>query len=544
LFVKGVPAYGFWGFNFMNLHFHGMDFSPKTENLRTHVDGGESRTMTFKVPDDKEPGLYWYHNHVHGTTTYSYLASLYGMIVVEGTEHDVTNAVGMEGSREILMMLSDGLVNPDGSVPPRFPIFANFNWTGVTNGNLGEHTIYNVTQGETVLFRTASATTEATVRLSIPNVTFAVLAYDGLALSEPEETNVITIPGGGRVEFAARFDEVGTYEIKRAPWAPGFPNAEACAAFGLPFYPCWSFDKEQIIATVVVTASPDSEYVASTEALVGLIQLPNTTRRLQALGATAATDSTYIMKVDQEFPIFQVSSYNGSEPGVGFGINNRLVTPSYVEGYIAAGTCETCDVISDPPGLEHSFHVHQANFLVLAVDGIVQEKPVWHDTLLIQENATLHVCFDRAEAGDVLMAHCHMPNHFDIGMGAMYNVTARSDGEPIPSAAPVGNATFPPFTLFPPSAAPSGEPTISMTSTMPTAAPFGNVTDSPISVSPTATPTSSMSPLPCPPFQSLQPSPAPQEAGNEPASEAAIHDLLRELPMLASLLCFSVVLLW
>jgi Multicopper oxidase len=412
----------------MNLHFHGMDFSPKEENLRTHVDGSQSRTYTFKVPENKEQGLYWYHNHVHGTATHSYLASLFGMIIVEGTGSDLSNAVGVKGAKEVLLMLSDGLVNPDGSVPPSFPAFAQFNWTGVTNGMLGDKVVYKVTQGENVFFRVASATSEATLRLSIPDVTFVVLANDGLVMPQATETKVVTIPGGGRVEFAARFDKPGTYIMKRAPWAPLFPNIEACKASGLPFYPCFSFDKEQIVATIVVAAK--SGYVPPAGSLVDSIELPKVSKRLQALATTEPVGSkTFVFRIDDKYPIFQIP-YDGPfvPPGIGFGVNNRLLTPNYFEGSVHAGTCETWTVVSDPPGVEHSFHIHQANFLVKAIDGKRQQYPVWHDTIVMQKNATLHMCFDRASAGDMIMAHCHAPNHFDIGMGAMYNVS-----DPIPT---------------------------------------------------------------------------------------------------------------
>jgi FtsP/CotA-like multicopper oxidase with cupredoxin domain len=407
----------------MNLHFHGMDFSPKEENLRTHVDGGQSKTYTFKVPENKEQGLYWYHNHVHGTATYSYLASLFGMIIVEGTGSDLGNAVGIKGAKEVLLMLSDGNVKPDGSVPPTFEVFAYFNWTGVTNGKLGEKVVYTATQGETIFFRAASATAEATIRLSIPNVTLVVLANDGLVVPQATETKVVTIPGGGRVEFAARFDKPGTYIMKRAPWSPLYPNLEACKASGLPFYPCWSFDKEQTIATIVVAAK--SGYVPPVAGLVESIELPKLSNRLQALETTKPAGSkTFIFKIDDKYPIFQIP-YDGPfvPPGVGFGVNNRLLTPNYFEGSVRAGTCETWTVVSDPPGAEHSFHIHQANFLVKEIDGKPQKDPLWHDTIVVQQNATVHMCFDRASAGDMIMAHCHAPNHFDIGMGAMYNVT-------------------------------------------------------------------------------------------------------------------------
>jgi FtsP/CotA-like multicopper oxidase with cupredoxin domain len=416
----------------MNLHFHGMDFSPKEENLLTHVDGGQSRTYTFKVPENKEQGLYWYHNHVHGTATYSYLASLFGMIIVEGTGSDLGNAVGIKGAKEVLLMLSDGLVNPDGSVPPTFPVFAQFNWTGVTNGKLGDKVVYTSSQGETVFFRAASATTEATIRLSIPNVTFVVLANDGLVLPQAVETNVVTMSGGGRVEFAARFDKPGTFIMKRAPWSPLFPNLEACKGRGFPFYPCWSFDKEQIAATIVVAEKPG--YVPPAARLVETIELPKLSERLQSLATTEPIGSkTFVLQTANKYPIFQIP-YDGPfvPPGVGFGVNKRLLTPNYFEGSVHAGTCETWIVVSDPPGFEHSFHIHQADFLVKEIDGHRQPVPFWHDTILVQQNLTLHVCFDRATAGDTILAHCHASNHFDVGMGAMYNVTDPIPTDPTP----------------------------------------------------------------------------------------------------------------
>lgn len=59
------PEFGFWGFNLANVHFHGAGFPPSEEDLLNPVDGGESRTYQYKIPEDHPPGLVWYHNHVH-----------------------------------------------------------------------------------------------------------------------------------------------------------------------------------------------------------------------------------------------------------------------------------------------------------------------------------------------------------------------------------------------------------------------------------------------------------------------------------------------
>lgn len=92
------------------------------------------------------------------------------------------------------MVLSEGLVNEDKSVPPFFPGAFQFDWKSVTNGVRGEQTEYEVTQGEKKLFRAVSATIEPTILLSIPDTSFVIVAYDGIALPEPEEVEVVTLP--------------------------------------------------------------------------------------------------------------------------------------------------------------------------------------------------------------------------------------------------------------------------------------------------------------------------------------------------------------
>jgi FtsP/CotA-like multicopper oxidase with cupredoxin domain len=65
------PAFGFWGLNYVNLHFHGMEFSPSLEMLMEEwVEGGGKKTYVFDIPQDKEPGLNWYHKYVLAATAY------------------------------------------------------------------------------------------------------------------------------------------------------------------------------------------------------------------------------------------------------------------------------------------------------------------------------------------------------------------------------------------------------------------------------------------------------------------------------------------
>jgi FtsP/CotA-like multicopper oxidase with cupredoxin domain len=378
------------------------------------------------------PGIFWYHNHVHGTAAYSYLASLFGFMVVEGTDSDITKAPGIDDATEIFVVLSEGLVNEDKSLPPFFPIAFQFDWKSLANGVFGEQTEYEITQGQKILFRAVSATVLPTIRLSIPDTTFVIVAYDGLPLPEPEEVEAVTLTGGSRVEFLARFDTPGTYVVTRAPFDGGYDSPENCLkAFGDAIYPCLSYDVEQVAFTITVL--PDDSFEAATTSLISEVELPAYSERLMALATMEPVDEKIVSFAQAlTYPIFQVP-FDGifAPPGVGFGMNDRLMTPWRYAGNITADTCETWTVTSFPPSAEHPFHAHAAKFLVTHIDGVEVEMPFWRDTFPIDGfNFTAHICFGGADVldpGDSVIAHCHMPSHLDIGMGSIYRVVAAPD---------------------------------------------------------------------------------------------------------------------
>jgi FtsP/CotA-like multicopper oxidase with cupredoxin domain len=336
------------------------------------------------------------------------------------------------------MMLSEQLPTEDKSVPTFFPIAGVFNWNSITNGELGVETAYEFQQGETVLFRVASATVEPTIRLVIPGASFVIVAYDGIPVPEPEETDIVLVSGGGRVEFLARFDNAGPYTMSRMPWGTAFgPNDEICQlAFGMD-YPCISFDLEKTVATITVSPAEDGANLP-TEPLISTVQLPKKSDKLTELESMEAVgDKQIIFEQQNQLPLFQLP-YDGEfvPPGIAFGVNDRLATPYNYGGNVTAGTCEMWTVISDPPASEHSFHVHSARFLVTHMDAEEVEKPFWRDTMPIFVNHfTAKVCFNALEPGDVTLVHCHAPNHFDIGMGQYYQVIAPETDAP-PTKAP------------------------------------------------------------------------------------------------------------
>jgi suppressor of ftsI len=427
----------------MNLHFHGMSLPWKEEKIMQALDGGgERREYNFQLPEDQEPGIYWYHNHAAGTAAYSYLASLMGFIVVEGNDatNNIAMAPGVEDATEIFMMLSEGLVNPDGSVPPVFPIVMQFNWTSVVNGHLPEATTYDFEQGEKALFHANHAGVEPYIYLSIPGHKMIVVGLDGMPVPSPMEVEEIQLHGGQRVDFLVQFDTPGTFIMTRAPWNALPSTDDFCLEnFGIPFAPCISYAVERDVLTINVAESttPMTKQALTTDS----ITLPEYSDRLKALAEqpSVATKDLLMQQDVDAYPLFQIPFSPDLDIGgfpTGFGFNGRFWNPFYVQGTVQAGTCETWTVSSFPPGTYHPFHSHTADFLVLEKDGVAVDEPYWRDTETFFGTMKIHICFDKVEPGDMVMVHCHMPIHSDVGMMTQFEVIEGPTPAPVPQPGP------------------------------------------------------------------------------------------------------------
>ena len=71
-----------------NLHFHGLNVSPRGngDNIFVHVQPGTSFTYRVEIPAGHDAGLFWYHSHAHGRSSPQIIGGLSGGLIVEGSE--------------------------------------------------------------------------------------------------------------------------------------------------------------------------------------------------------------------------------------------------------------------------------------------------------------------------------------------------------------------------------------------------------------------------------------------------------------------------
>jgi FtsP/CotA-like multicopper oxidase with cupredoxin domain len=79
-------------FNATNLHTHGLHVSPKdpADNVLLIFNPGDPvHKYEYKIPANHPAGTFWYHAHVHGSTSIQVSSGMAGALIVEGGLDDV-----------------------------------------------------------------------------------------------------------------------------------------------------------------------------------------------------------------------------------------------------------------------------------------------------------------------------------------------------------------------------------------------------------------------------------------------------------------------
>jgi FtsP/CotA-like multicopper oxidase with cupredoxin domain len=77
--------------NSTNMHTHGLHIDshePGDNVIDVEINPGESYTYTYHLPMNHMPGTFWYHPHLHGSTTIQTGGGVAGFIIVHAPERN------------------------------------------------------------------------------------------------------------------------------------------------------------------------------------------------------------------------------------------------------------------------------------------------------------------------------------------------------------------------------------------------------------------------------------------------------------------------
>jgi FtsP/CotA-like multicopper oxidase with cupredoxin domain len=435
-----------------NLHFHGLTV-PSTchedDVMQTAIDPStQAFEYRFQIPEDEQPGLYWYHPHIHGFTKTQVLGGASGALIIEGLQRLEHEAAGLP--ERVFVIRDQDLVNPTaapldaGPTPPPALVDQDGDArnTGIGNGKPAKDLSINfvpvsfpeyqpgtihMRPQEKQLWRIVNASAITYLNLQVVYNGLAqslqLVAMDGVALSANGLggtgfifENHVGLPPGGRAEFIVTGPPLGatggllTRSVNTGPMGEN--------------------DPVRPLATVIADAKapePLSKMPSdimplprSTQAWLGNVN-PVRTRKLYFSEVPSDPNdpnsaTTFMLTVDGQQPKpFDPAST----------LPNIVAHEGDVEDWIIENRTQEL----------HAFHIHQIHFVLMEFFGIPINEPFLRDTVnvpfwdgksLAYPSVRLRMDFRDPNSVGTFPYHCHLLEHEDGGMMGIIRVESRA----------------------------------------------------------------------------------------------------------------------
>ncbi|HEX4078730.1 MAG TPA: multicopper oxidase domain-containing protein [Rhizomicrobium sp.] len=429
----------------VNLHFHGMNVSPRChadDVINTLVNPGESFHYEIRIPKDEPPGMYWYHQHVHGISSPGVEGGASGAIEVEGIANLQPAVAGLP--QRFLVLRDEPLQNPpqnqqQADTVPYWDVSTNFVSVpypkyppGIIKMRAGAQEFWRVVN--------AAANTQMDLQVLYDGVAqpLQIVAFDGVPTGSQDgkqQGTIITqtdvfIPVAGRAEFIVIGPSKGVKTAllmtKRIDTGPGgdIDTRRPLAKIQL------TNDMREIPKSILPLAGH-----VSGDRFAGVDDSMVTAHRHLYFSEITGTGKV----VPGGGSIFYITVV-GQNPVVYYPDEPPAITTT--QGAVEDWTIE------NRAHEVHEFHMHQIHFQLLAVDGVPvpPERRQWYDTYQVDydpcrpigetcghqdgrpyPSIKVRMDFRGADVGEFVY-HCHILDHEDKGMMANILVLPRGSG--------------------------------------------------------------------------------------------------------------------
>ncbi len=361
---------------YTNIHFHGMQVSPKgdSDNIYRLTEAGETNRHHVEIPLDHQPGLYWYHSHGYEVAQRQIVGGLSGGIIVEGMLDPFPE---LQGIREQVMLLKNTRTL-FGDLPN--VTVTDYPSIRMINGQVNP--TIDMRPGELQFWRLANIAANQYFHLKLDGHQFHIIARDGNLANSLETVDELFIAPAGRVEVLVRGGEPGSYELNMFSTTTG---------------PAGDQYEADTFGTMVVAGDP-----------VDGPPLPTAFPPVRDLRKLAISENREI--------VF-------SEDDRYFYVNGAKFDPDIVNTVVPLGAIEEW-TISNPTEELHAFHIHQLDYQVIEINGEPQPFYGHRDTVSVPIRGEVKVIipFDDPVILGKFVYHCHILEHEDGGMMASIEV--------------------------------------------------------------------------------------------------------------------------
>jgi suppressor of ftsI len=420
------------------VHWHGLRLDSRFDGVpglsQPEVEPGQRFEYHLVFPDG---GIFWYHPHVREDIQQD--LGLYGNIFVSSTRADAWGPV----HREEFLLLDDLLVGEDGLVPwgrdePTHAAMGRFGNLLLVNGE-PEWTLA-VHRGEVVRFFLTNVSNTRTFNLSFgAGARLKVVGSDVSNFARAMWAESVVIGPAERYVVEVRFDRPGTVAMVNAVQAQDHLNGRFFSVVDtLGEVQVGHEAAEPDLASSFEALRTDRVVTDETAALQRANQglPPERVLELRARWEGLPFVTERLMRVDSLYqnPV----EWAGTMPAMNWatvgsqahwalrdpatGRENQEIGWRFRKGDLVR--LRLVNVREVLHGMQHPIHLHGQRFLILAVNGVPSDTPVWKDTVLVPAGAAVDLLVEMSNPGP-WMLHCHIAEHLQAGMMTTINVEAQ-----------------------------------------------------------------------------------------------------------------------
>ena len=425
-------------FNTTNLHTHGLHVDPtgKSDNVFIKLENDDSFDYEIHIPEDHVAGTFWYHAHVHGSTTVQVASGVHGAIIIRG---DYDQVPEIKQATERTMVLQTIAFDEQGTIEDNENYFVE-KWhpEGWKNGwhiSVNGQVMPEITMqpGSTELWRFVHAGIREYMNLRLVNacdssydVPMVQLAADGIPFRKKRlaDDKGAFIAPGYRSDVMVKPRRRGVYYLIDAS-VEGATELPASYCHKTRENDTFAFDEkaQNIIARVTVTGERHR------------MRLPRN-KQLKVLNRPAIIEDSELSDEVQQ-TVFNIALKEGVDPNdesqlVGanfdFTVNGTTFDPNEVR-QLKFGTAQTWKITSE--FYFHPYHIHVNPFEVLTRDddGKIIDR-YWRDTVLVwpadagqdPADAVVEIRTRYEDFTGSFVMHCHILDHEDRGMMEKINI--------------------------------------------------------------------------------------------------------------------------
>ncbi|MGE3743883.1 MAG: multicopper oxidase family protein, partial [Geminicoccaceae bacterium] len=376
-----------------NVHYHGMDVSPKLpngDNVFIRIKPDQSLRYDVPIPKNHPLGLHWYHAHVHHYVDDQIGSGVSGMLVVDGfIPEQYPELVGLR---------------------QRVMVFKDFTFPGFKDGDARAKSLngyadppINARPGEWQIWELGNLGADAFFDMKLDGHALWVIERDGNLLLDPVRASHVFLPPGSRATVVVKAGSPGEYEWRHLNVDTG---------------PAGDPNPATRLGTFIVSGKP----VAAEPAIRKRLRVgPARPNRIQPNPETVA-----------KLPVNRTRYIDFSESADGdtFYINDKEYMESRVDTTTRVGQVERW-VLRNYSQEYHVFHIHQTEFLITKFSGNPDQylggglRDVVNLPYAVSGRpgvVEVKIPFTNPIIAGEFVYHCHLVQHEDAGMMANIRV--------------------------------------------------------------------------------------------------------------------------